>query len=90
MANKWLRTLTLLLLLPLGGYWVWSGFENRTQMPGALALAALAAGALWYRGIQAQRRWRTALDAYAERMLAQHLSRQRLKAAAPGPLPARH
>ena len=75
---KWLLSLILLLTLTLAGYWVWLGSESRPQMLGALALASMAVvGALWLRRSRAERRWRTVLDAYAERALAQHLSRKR-------------
>jgi hypothetical protein len=78
MTIKRLLSLVLLSVLSLAGYWVWLGSENRTQMVGALALASMAlVGVFCYHRIQGERRWRNALDAYAERALAQHLSRKR-------------
>ena len=80
---KSLLSLILLSTLPLGGYWVWLGSESRPQMLGALALASMAVvGALWLRRKQAERRWRTVLNAYAERAVAQHLSRRRPRVSA--------
>ena len=93
---KWLLSLILLSTLTLAGYLVWLGSENRTQMLGALALASMAVVGVLWRRIRAERRWRTVLDAYAERALAQHLSRKRPRvSAAPGapkiwPMPAGH
>jgi hypothetical protein len=88
MRNQALLSLILLLLPPLAGYWAWLRFENLTPMLGVLALASAAvAGALWYLRLQAQRRWRMALDAYAERALARHTSQKRLKAPAVPGLP---
>jgi len=83
MSNKWLLALVLPVILPLAGYWAWSGWENRTQIQVALALASMAVvAALWRLHIQAERRWRKVLDAYAERAIAQHTGRRRPRAPA--------
>jgi hypothetical protein len=78
MTIRRLLSFILLLMLALAGYWIWPGLENRTQKLGLLALASMAvAGALWYLRIRGERRWRTVLDAYAERAIAQHLNLKR-------------
>ena len=72
MAKQWLVPVLLLPMLALAGYWFWPGFANRTHVLGALVLAStVVVGALWHLRLQGERRWRTALDAYAERALAQ-------------------
>ena len=95
---KWLLSFILLSTLGLAGYWVWLGSESRTQMVGASTVASMAVvGTLWLRRVQSERRWRTVLDAYAERAVAQHLSsRKRPRvSASPGaqkmrPMPVGH
>jgi hypothetical protein len=82
MANKWLLSLILVLVLPVAGLWWWLGFEERMPMLGILGVASIAVGgALWYRRIRAQRRWQTTLDVYAQRTLAQHGRQRRPKGA---------
>jgi hypothetical protein len=97
MPIRRLLSLILLSMLPLAGYGIWPGFENRTQTLGVLAFASMAvAGALWYLRIRGERRWRTVWDAYAERAMAQHTNHKRprvsgVAAAQRGlAMPARH
>jgi len=62
----------------VSGFWLWRAPEEPMQVAVALVLAVAAVvGVLWFAHIQRGRRWRTALDAYAERSLAQErLSRR--------------
>jgi hypothetical protein len=97
MPIRRLLSLILLLMLPLAGYGIWPGFENRTQTLGVLVLAWMAvAVTLCYLRIRGERRWRTVWDAYAERAIAQHTNhkRQRVSGGAGAQrglaMPARH
>ena len=55
----------------MSGFWLWRAPDDPVQVVAALLLAlAAVAGVLWHAHIQRGRRWRTALDAYAERSLA--------------------
>jgi hypothetical protein len=82
MVNKWLLTFVM-ALAPVALVWFWLGFESRAPMLLALVLSAIAGiGTFLYFRIQADRRWRRALDVYVERALAQHSSHQRPKISA--------
>src|SRR5262245_16764581 len=57
------------------GAWLWQASETPVQGLAALALVlAAVVGTLWYSCAQRGRRWRTALDAYAECSLARDRS----------------
>jgi hypothetical protein len=90
MASQWVLSLSVVLLSSVAGFWMGQELHGRAQVVAALALALLTAlGTLWYLRLQARRRRRTALDAYAERTLAQHISHKRRKASAGPKAPMR-
>jgi hypothetical protein len=79
MSSKWARTL-ILGILAAAGVWLWLGFQDRVQVLGALGLALTGVvGVPSYLRIRANRRWRAALDVYAERVLAEHKRQQRIE-----------
>ena len=58
--------------MAVSGFWLWRSADDPVQVVAALVLAlAAVVGVLWYSQVRRGRRWRTALDAYAERSLAQ-------------------
>jgi hypothetical protein len=66
--------------LLIGGLWlVWADDPGWKAIPLAAALAStMAAGIMWQQS-RARRRWRAALDAYAERELSRQRRRTALK-----------
>jgi hypothetical protein len=57
----------------IAGFWLWRASEDPGLGQGLTVLAATSGvviGVLWWSHAQRVRRWRTALDAYAERSLA--------------------
>jgi hypothetical protein len=88
MTNNWLRWSMLAVVVAIAGFWLWQAFEDPVQEVAALALVLTAVvGAVWLSRLQAARRQRAALDAYAERALARErrwLRPKRLAARAGG------
>jgi hypothetical protein len=77
MAKNRLRWAVLAVVLAAAGYWLWHRSEHPVQVLAVLALALTAvAGAYWQSRVEAARRRRTALDAYAERALARERRRK--------------
>ena len=75
MANNRLGWIVL-AVGALAGACLWQASEDLVQGLAALALVLAAVVAiLWYSHVRRARRWRTALDAYAERSLAQERPR---------------
>lgn len=70
MANYWLRGFVLATVAVAGFGW-WQASDDLVQGLAVLAVLLTVTGAFWLSRIQAARRWRTVLDAYAERALAQ-------------------
>jgi hypothetical protein len=61
----------VVLMVSFAGCSMWLGLENPADVLGALALASVVVvGVAWYRRALAQRRWRSAWEAYARRDLA--------------------
>jgi hypothetical protein len=80
-ANNWSGYLVL-AVGALAGAWLWQAPDDPVQVLAALTLAlAAVVGIFWHSRAQHARRWRTALDAYAERSLARE-SRHQPKASA--------
>jgi threonine/homoserine efflux transporter RhtA len=72
LVAKYLSRSLVPAALAVSGFWLWRAAEDPVQVVAALVLAlAAVVGVLWYSHVQRGRRWRTALDAYAERSLAQ-------------------
>lgn len=76
MANPLFRGAVLVVTPVLAGSWFWLGLKDPMQLLAVLGLALSAVlGALWLSRAQAARRWRMALDAYADRALAEEKPR---------------
>jgi hypothetical protein len=66
-----------------GGLWWWRATEDLVPVVAVLGVASMAGvGALWQARVRAVRRWRRALDAYADRALAQNPHRKPRKRSA--------
>jgi hypothetical protein len=71
MSNSWLRWLIIGLLGGVAIVWLWQAVSDSQQLLPASGFALIVlVGAFWQYRVQAVRRWRSAVDAYAERTLA--------------------
>lgn len=73
----WLRWLVVAGAAAGAAVWWWHGPEGPAQRLAAWVLTVAAAGGgVWQLRARAERRWRTALDAYAERAIVAHEQRR--------------
>jgi hypothetical protein len=78
MAKNLLSSGIVLAVLTLAGFWLWRAVLSGDPMQMLAVLTgvlAAVAGVVWQSHARHVRRWRTALDAYAERSLTRETGR---------------